>query len=67
MGPAGGKHALTMADYLARHFDYGATLIVFNTGATSEELSKSLTEGVWGEHAAKAYRKFLLEAGDSHQ
>jgi hypothetical protein len=59
MGPSGGKNALTMTDYLARHFDYGATVIVFNTGATSKELSKSLTEGVWGEHAVKAYRTFL--------
>jgi hypothetical protein len=59
MGPSGGKHALTTKDYLARHFDYGATVIVFNTGATSKELSKSLTEGVWGDHAVKAYRAFL--------
>ncbi|MHC4537413.1 MAG: hypothetical protein ACYS6K_26030 [Planctomycetota bacterium] len=59
MGPSGGKHALTTKDYLARHYDYGATVIVFNTGATSKELSKSLTEGVWGEHAVNAYRTFL--------
>jgi hypothetical protein len=59
MGPAGGKYALTMKDYLARHYDYGATVIVFNTGATSKELSESLTEGVWGDHAVNAYRKFL--------
>ncbi len=59
MGPAGGKHALTMKDYLARHYDYGATVIVFNTGATSKELSESLTEGVWGDDAINAYRTFL--------
>jgi len=59
MGPSGGKHALTAKDYLARHIDYGATVIVFNTGATSKELSDSLTEGVWGEHAVSAYRTFL--------
>jgi len=59
MGPSGGKHALSMKDYLARHFDYGATVIVFNTGATSKELSDSLTEGVWGVHALNAYRAFL--------
>ena len=59
MGPSGGKHTLTTKDYLARHFDYGATVIVFNTGATSKELSKSLTEGVWGQHAINAYRTFL--------
>ncbi|MHC4642247.1 MAG: hypothetical protein ACYS32_11425, partial [Planctomycetota bacterium] len=59
LGSPRGKHALSMKDYLARHFDYGATVIVFNTGATSKELSKSLTEGVWGEHAVNAYRTFL--------
>jgi hypothetical protein len=59
MGPSGGKYALTTKDYLARHFDYGATVIVFNTGATSKELSDSLTEGVWGVHALNAYRAFL--------
>jgi len=59
MGPSGGKLALTTKDYLARHFDYGATVIVFNTGATSKELSQSLTEGVWGADAVNAYRTFL--------
>jgi hypothetical protein len=59
LGSPRGKHALSMKDYLARHFDYGATVIVFNTGATSKELSKSLTEGVWGEPAVNAYRAFL--------
>ena len=59
MGPSGGKHALSMKDYLARHFDYGATVVVFNTGATSKELSESLTQGVWGEPAVNAYRAFL--------
>ncbi len=59
MGPSGGRHALTTKDYLTRHFDYGATVIVFNTGATSKELSKSLTEGVWGTDAVNAYRTFL--------
>jgi len=59
MGPSGGKNALTTKDYLARHFDYGATVIVFNTGATSKELTDSLTEGVWGVHAVNAYRTFL--------
>jgi len=64
MGPSGAKHALTTKDYLARHFDYGATVIVFNTGATSKELSKSLTEGIWGEHAVNAYRTFLNPEGN---
>jgi len=59
MGPSGGKKGLSMKDYLIRHFDYGATVIVFNTGATSKELSDSLNEGVWGAEAISAYRTFL--------
>lgn len=59
MGPSGGKKGLSMKDYLTRHFDYGATVIVFNTGATSKELSDSLNEGVWGAEAISAYRSFL--------
>lgn len=59
MGPSAGKNPLTMKDYLARHFDYGATLIVFNTGATSKSLSDILTKSVWGESAIKAYQDFL--------
>jgi len=63
MGPSVGRNVLTMEEYLARHFDYGATVIVFNTGATSKELSDSLTEGVWGERAVNAYREFLNPRG----
>jgi Spy/CpxP family protein refolding chaperone len=57
MGPAGG--GLTMKEYLVRHYDYGATVMVFNTGATSKELTDALAEGVWGEAAIEAYREFL--------
>jgi hypothetical protein len=63
MGPSGGRDVPTMEDYLTRHFDYGATVIVFNTGATSKGLSESLTEGVWGAHAVNAYRAFLNPSG----
>jgi hypothetical protein len=59
LGPSSRKYRLSMKDYLARHYDYGATVIVFNTGATSKELSNSLTESVWGEEAIQAYRDFL--------
>lgn len=59
LGASRRRRALSMKDYLARHFNYGATVIVFNTGATSKELSRSLTESVWGTHALSAYRTFL--------
>ena len=55
-----GRHArLKPREYLDRHFEYGATLMMFNTGATSEELSSSLKEGVWSQTAIEAYREFL--------
>ena len=59
LGTSSGRYALSMKDYLARHFDYGATVIVFNTGATSKQLADSLAESVWGESALTAYRDFL--------
>lgn len=59
MGPSAGKNPLSMKDYLERHFDYGATVVVFNTGATSKTLSDILTESVWGDSAIKAYQDFL--------
>ena len=59
MGLPGGKKGLSMKAYLSRHFDYGATLIVFNTGATSKELSDSLNEAIWGRGVVDAYKAFL--------
>ncbi|PHS01292.1 MAG: hypothetical protein COA78_22840 [Blastopirellula sp.] len=64
MGPSARNNGLNMKDYLARHFDYGATLMVFNTGATSKELSDALNQGVWGDQAIKAYREFLGSSED---
>ena len=59
-GPQMGRHAkLKAREYLERHFEYGATLMLFNTGATSEELSSSLKEGIWNPKAIEAYREFL--------
>ncbi|MBT5063799.1 MAG: hypothetical protein HOM65_15310 [Verrucomicrobia bacterium] len=59
-GPQMGRHAkLNPREYLERHFEYGATLMLFNTGATSEELSSSLKEGIWNPKAIEAYREFL--------
>ncbi|MDF1745033.1 MAG: hypothetical protein P1V19_15150 [Gimesia sp.] len=59
MGPSAGKNPISMKDYLTRHFDYGATVVVFNTGATSKSLTDILTESVWGKSAIDAYQDFL--------
>lgn len=55
LGPGG----LSMREYLGWHFDFGATIVLFNTGATSPELAGRLDEAVWGEEAIQAYRDFL--------
>ena len=55
LGPGG----LSMREYLGWHFDFGATVVLFNTGATSPDLSARLDEAVWGEEAIRTYRDFL--------
>jgi hypothetical protein len=55
LGPGG----ISMREYLRRHFDFGATLVVFNTGATDPELAGRLSDAVWGQEAMQAYRDFL--------
>ena len=54
-GPGG----TSMREYLQRHFDYGATAVVFNTGATDPEFAQRLNQAVWGDDAIEAYRKFI--------
>lgn len=44
--------------YLSWHFDYGAALVVMNSGA-SGELADELNEAMWSKKAIAAYRKFL--------
>ncbi len=55
LGPGG----LSMGEYLRWHFDFGATVVVFNTGATDPELAGRLDDAVWGEDAIQAYRDYL--------
>jgi hypothetical protein len=55
LGPGG----VSMEQYLRWHFDFGATVVVFNTGATSRELAGRLNDAVWGEEAIGAYRRFF--------
>ncbi|HEX9476837.1 MAG TPA: hypothetical protein VGA41_09270 [Candidatus Dormibacteraeota bacterium] len=46
-------------EYLRRHFDFGATVVVLNTGATSAGLTDALTQAVFGRDALDAYARFL--------
>jgi len=55
LGPAG----ISMREYLRRHFDFGAVVVVFNTGATDPKLAGRLHDAVWGQEAIQAYRDFL--------
>ena len=57
--PVAGNHLVPMREYLARHFEHGATIIVMNSGATSAELTATLTKGMWSEAAVAAYREAL--------
>lgn len=50
---------MAMDAYLKRHFDYGATLVVMNVGATSDALMRRLHDAVWGQEALDVYRSFL--------
>ncbi len=60
--PSGfGTAGLPMNDYLRRHFDFGATVVVFNTGATDPEFASRLNQAVWGAEAIRAYQNFLQE------
>jgi hypothetical protein len=57
--PAAGNHLVPMREYLARHFEHGATIIVMNSGATSAELTSTLTKGMWSEAAVAGYKEAL--------
>ncbi|MCH7902585.1 hypothetical protein IIC68_02415 [archaeon] len=45
--------------YLAWHFNHGATVVVINYGATSEQLENILKDAALGPDAIAAYQKFL--------
>lgn len=58
--PSGfGQSGKSMEEYLRWHFDFGATVVVFNTGATDPEFAKRLHQAVWGEEAIHTYQNFL--------
>ena len=57
--PTAGNRLVPMREYLARHFDHGATIVVMNSGATSAELTAQLTKAMWSEAAVAAYREAL--------
>ena len=57
--PASGGRSVPMREYLARHFEHGAALVLMNSGATSAELKAALSEGMWSAEAVAAYRDAL--------
>jgi hypothetical protein len=56
----GGK-AVPLQEYLSWHFDYGATLVVMNFGATSPGMENELKKGALGADASAAYKRWLTE------
>ena len=60
-----GASGVSPYEYLRRHFDYGATVVVMNTGASSADLSGQLQDAVWGPDAIAAYRRFFSEVGEA--
>ena len=57
--PFDGSGPVPAYEYLRRHFDFGATVVVLNTGATSVGLTDALTQAVFGPDALDAYARFL--------
>jgi hypothetical protein len=54
-----GRHGMPMDEYLDRHYDFGATLVVINIGATSDTMMSRLRDAVWNKEAITAYQRFL--------
>lgn len=50
---------MPMDEYLDRHYEFGATLVVINIGATSDTLMSRLRDAVWNKEAIAAYQDFL--------
>jgi hypothetical protein len=46
-------------EYLRRHFDHGAKLMVMNTRSSGRELTEKLNQGVWSKESVAQYRIFL--------
>lgn len=52
-------NSVPMEDYLRRHYDHGATVVVMNAGATDPHLTERLEKGIWSADAKRAYGRFL--------
>lgn len=55
-----------MGDYLKRHYDHGATVVVMNSGATNPQLAERLRTGIWSPDAKRAYTAFLAGRLSAH-
>ena len=56
--PFDGRSLLPIAEYLSRHYDHGATVVVLNDGATGDLMSL-LSQAVYGCDAIPVYQRFL--------
>jgi hypothetical protein len=56
--PFDGRSLLPIAEYLRRHYDHGATVVVLNDGATGDLMSL-LGQAIYGCDAIAVYRRFL--------
>jgi hypothetical protein len=57
--PFDGLHLVSVTDYLSRHFDHGATVLVLNNGATGD-LSDRLSQSIYSCGGLLVYQRFLM-------
>ncbi|HSI05675.1 MAG TPA: hypothetical protein VLC93_14415 [Myxococcota bacterium] len=56
--PFDGRGTTSVSEYLSRHYDHGAMVVVLNDGATGE-LASQLRGAIYSPEAIDAYRQFL--------
>jgi hypothetical protein len=56
--PFDGRGTTSVSEYLSRHYDHGAMVVVLNDGATGE-LASQLRGAIYSPEAIAAYRQFL--------
>ena len=56
--PFDGRRLVPVSEYLSRHYDHGATVVVLNDGATGDLMSV-LSQAVYGCDAISVYQRFL--------
>lgn len=56
--PFDGRGLVSVSEYLSRHYDHGATVVVLNDGATGD-LMGTLSQAIYGCDAIPVYQRFL--------